>query len=45
VLGAVLLAGNLGWAPWLTWNLFWPGLLILVGAALLMRGSSEEAST
>jgi phage shock protein C len=45
VLGAVLLAGNLGWAPWLTWNLFWPGVLILVGAALLMRGSSQEAST
>jgi phage shock protein C len=45
VLGAVLLAGNLGWAPWLTWNLFWPGVLILVGAALLMRGSSMEAST
>jgi phage shock protein C len=45
VLGAVLLAGNLGWAPWLTWNLFWPGVLILVGAALLMRGSNKEVTT
>jgi phage shock protein C len=37
VLGGLLLAGNVGWAPWLTWNLFWPALLILTGVALLMR--------
>jgi phage shock protein C len=37
VLGGVLLAGNLGLAPWLSWNLFWPGVLILVGVALLLR--------
>jgi phage shock protein C len=37
VLGGVLLASNLGFAPWLNWNLFWPGVLILVGAALLVR--------
>ena len=38
VLGAVLLASNLGLAPWLTWNLFWPTVLILVGVAVLLRG-------
>src|SRR5437868_14836416 len=36
LLGAVLLVGNLGWAPWLTWNLFWPAVLVFVGAALLL---------
>jgi phage shock protein C len=44
-LGAVLLGGNMGWAPWLTWNLFWPGVLILVGAVLLLRGASEPSDT
>jgi phage shock protein C len=24
VLGGLLLAGNMGWAPWLTWSLLWP---------------------
>jgi phage shock protein C len=37
VLGGLLLASNLGLAPWLSWNLFWPGLLILIGVALLVR--------
>lgn len=37
VLGGVLLIGNMGWAPWLSWNLFWPGVLILVGLGLLLR--------
>ncbi len=37
VLGALLLAGNVGLAPWLGWSIFWPGVLILIGAALLMR--------
>jgi phage shock protein C len=37
VLGALLLAGNVGLAPWLTWSIFWPGVLILIGAALLLR--------
>ena len=37
VLGGVLLASNLGLAPWLTWNLFWPTVLILVGLAVLLR--------
>lgn len=37
VLGALLLASNMGLAPWLTWNLFWPTVLILIGAALLVR--------
>jgi len=39
LLGGVLLLGNLGWAPWLTWNFFWPAVLIVIGAALLVRGS------
>lgn len=37
VLGALLLAGNLGLAPWLSWNIFWPSVLILIGAALVLR--------
>jgi phage shock protein C len=37
VLGALLLAGNMGWAPWLSWNLFWPGVLILIGIGFLLR--------
>ncbi len=44
LLGAVLLVGNLGWAPWLTWNLFWPAVLVLVGAALLLRSSSAPTA-
>jgi phage shock protein PspC (stress-responsive transcriptional regulator) len=38
VLGGLLLAGNMGLAPWLSWNVFWPSVLILVGAGLLLRG-------
>jgi len=37
VFGGLLLVGNMGWAPWLSWSLFWPGVLILVGLALLLR--------
>jgi phage shock protein C len=37
VLGGLLLAGNMGWAPWLSWSLFWPGILILLGLGLLLR--------
>jgi phage shock protein C len=44
LLGAVLLVGNLGWAPWLTWNLFWPAVLVLVGAALLLRSSTAPTA-
>jgi phage shock protein C len=36
-LGGLLLVANLGWAPWLSWSLFWPGVLILVGLGLLLR--------
>ena len=36
VLGGLLLAGNMGLAPWLSWNLFWPALLILIGMGLLL---------
>jgi phage shock protein C len=45
LLGAVLLAGNLGWAPWLTWSLFWPAVLVFVGAALLLRSSAGPSAT
>jgi Domain of unknown function (DUF5668)/PspC domain len=40
VLGTLLLAGNMGWARWLSWNLFWPVVLILPGAGLwhVVRG-------
>jgi phage shock protein C len=37
IMGVVLLASNLGLAPWLAWNLFWPSVLILIGVALLIR--------
>lgn len=37
VFGGLLLVGNMGWAPWLSWSLFWPGVLILVGLGLLLR--------
>jgi len=43
--GALLLVGNLGWAPWLTWSFFWPVVLILMGGALLVRGSTSSAKT
>ena len=35
VLGGLLLVSNMGFAPWLTWNLFWPSLVILLGVGLL----------
>ena len=37
ILGGVLLASNLGFAPWLTWSLFWPTVLILAGLGVLVR--------
>ena len=37
VLGGLLLAGNMGLTPWLSWNVFWPSVLILAGAGLLLR--------
>lgn len=39
VLGALLLAGNMGWTPWLSWNVFWPAVLVLVGIGLLARSA------
>ena len=38
VLGALLLTSNMGWAPWLTWNVFWPVMLIVIGVGFLARG-------
>jgi phage shock protein PspC (stress-responsive transcriptional regulator) len=40
VVGSLLLLSNLGWAPWLTWNMFWASVLVLVGLGLLAVGSS-----
>lgn len=37
VLGALLLAENLGLLRWFRWDLFWPLLLILAGIALAAR--------
>jgi phage shock protein PspC (stress-responsive transcriptional regulator) len=37
VLGGLLLVSNMGFAPWLTWNLFWPSLVILLGVGLLVE--------
>lgn len=36
-LGLVLLASTSGWATWLRWDLLWPLVLVLMGAALLLR--------
>lgn len=45
VLGGLLLADNLGWTPWLSWNVFWPAVLVLVGIGLLARGARTRTST
>jgi len=37
VVGALLLLGNFGFLPWLSWGRLWPLVLILAGAILLMR--------
>jgi phage shock protein C len=42
-LGALLMAGNMGWAPWLSWNLFWPGIVILIGLRLLVRNPDSTS--
>jgi phage shock protein C len=36
-LGAWFLLQNLGWLAWWRWDLFWPGVFILLGLALLAR--------
>jgi phage shock protein C len=37
VLGAVLLAVNVGWFRWLDWQVVWPALLVALGLALVLR--------
>jgi phage shock protein C len=44
VLGALLVAGNMGLAPWLSWNVFWPSLLILIGVGVLLRNPRSASS-
>ena len=44
VLGALLLTSNMGWAPWLTWNVFWPAMLILIGVGFLLRGPRQTGA-
>lgn len=36
-LGGLLLVSNAGLAPWFTWNLFWPSLVILTGIGLVAQ--------
>jgi phage shock protein C len=36
-LGALLLMGNPAWMSLMQWQMFWPMVLILLGAALLLR--------
>jgi phage shock protein C len=36
-LGLLFLVGNLGWMGWFSWHYFWPVILIVIGAMLLMR--------
>ena len=45
ILGASAARGQLGWAPWLTWSVFWPAVLVFVGAALLLRSSAGPSAT
>ena len=44
VLGLALLAANMGWAPWLNWNMLWPTVLIVVGIGVLVRGPRGRTS-
>jgi phage shock protein C len=46
-IGVLLLAANLGWLGWMGWvdrALFWPVVLILLGAALILRRPSEPST-
>jgi phage shock protein C len=35
--GAVLLVSNMAWLRWVSLDMFWPGVLILIGAVVLWR--------
>ena len=37
ILGAPLVAGRLGWTPWLNWRPFWPRILILTAVSAWLR--------
>jgi phage shock protein C len=36
-LGLFFLMGNMGWMRWFNWGYFWPVILIVLGAALLIQ--------
>lgn len=40
-LGLFLLMGNLGWMRWFSWNYFWPVILIVLGAVLLIQRTNR----
>jgi phage shock protein C len=40
-LGLFFLMGNLGWMHWFNWNFFWPVILIVLGAALLIQRTNR----
>ena len=42
-LGLFFLATNVGWFHWFNWNLFWPLVLIVIGAAMLVRRTGRPA--
>jgi phage shock protein C len=42
-LGLVLLANTAGWVPGIDADVFWPAILIVLGAALLLRRGTPPA--
>lgn len=42
-LGLLFLVGNLGWMGWFSWHYFWPVILIVLGAALLVRRADRAS--
>ena len=42
-LGLLFLVGNLGWVGWFSWHYFWPVILIVIGATLLVRRADRAS--